>query len=268
MSFQSGQNLSQLVGVSVVALLGAGAIVALQLPQLNQLNNQAKTASVADAQKQVESEKRELQLLRKVPSFGFDRLIADWTFINFLLYFGDEDARKKTGYSLSPEYFEIIVDRDPYFLKPYLFLSSSTTLYAGLPERSVALMNRGLKSLSPQVPFRSYYVWRYKSTDELLFLGDAQAAKNSLTKVAEWASTYSDDESKYVANYGRRTAAFLANNPYSKVAQIGAWTTILGNAFDDRTRRRAITRIQALGGIVTVTPQGEFDVRLSKQAGD
>jgi hypothetical protein len=264
MGFQSGQNFSQLIGASVAALLCTGAIVVLQLPQLSKLNNKAKTASAADFQKQVESEKLQLQLLRKVPSLGFERLMADWTFINFLIYFGDDDARNKTGYSLSPEYFETIVDRDPYFLKTYLFLSSSTTLYAGMPERSVALMNRGLKSLSPQVPAKSYYVWRYKAIDELLFLADAQAAKNSFTKAADWANIYSDNESKSVAQYSRQTAAFLATNPNSKAAQISSWTTILGNAFDDRTRRRAISHIQALGGVVSVTPQGEFNVGIPK----
>lgn len=265
MNFQSRQNFNQLIGALAAGVLCTGAIVALQLPQLNQLNNKAKTASAANFQKQVEAEKLQLQLLRKVPSFGFDRLIADWTFINFAIYFGDEEAREKTGYSLSPEYFEVIIDRDPYFLKSYLFLSSSTTLYAGLPERSVALMNRGLKSLRPQVPDKSYYVWRYKAIDELLFLADAQAAKNSLTKAAEWASTYSDDESRSVALYSRQTAAFLARNPNSKAAQISSWTTILGNAFDDRTRRRAISRIQALGGVVSVTPQGEFNVGIPRE---
>ncbi len=268
MGFQSKQNFSQVIGAFVGVLVCTGAIVTLQLPQLNQLNNKAKTTSVADFQKQVEAEKLQLQLLRKVPSFGFERLIADWTFINFLLYFGDDEAREKTGYSLSPEYFEVVIDRDPYFLRTYLFLSSSTTLFAGLPEKSVGLMNRGLKSLAPQVPAKSYYVWRYKATDELLFLGDAEAARNSYTKAAEWASTYSDDESQYVANSSRQTAAFLANNPSSKIAQISAWTSVLGNAFDDRTRRRAINEIQTLGGIVTVTPTGEFSVRLSKQASD
>ncbi|WP_009632847.1 hypothetical protein [Synechocystis sp. PCC 7509] len=268
MGFQFKQNFSQLIGASVASLLCTGAIVALQLPQLTKLNNKAKTASVADFQKQVESEKLQLQLLRKIPSLGFDRAIADWTFINFLLYFGDDDAREKTGYSLSPEYFEVIIDRDPYFLRSYLFLSSSTTLYAGMPERSVALMNRGLKSLSPQIPAKSYYVWRYKAIDELLFLGDAKAAKNSYTKAAEWASTYSDDESKYVALFSRQTAAFLAANPNSKIAQITSWTSVLGNAFDDRTRRRAISQIQKLGGIVTVTPEGKLNVQLSKQVSD
>lgn len=262
---EKNQSLTQTLGLSIVALLCVVAIGALQIPQLNRLNEQAKADSVENLKKDIESERLHLNLLRKLPSFGFDNLIANWTFLNFLQYFGDEIARGKTGYSLSPEYFEVILARDPYFLTAYHFLSGSTTLYAGMPERSVALMEQGLKSLSPQVPPKSYYIWRYKGTDELLFLGNTQAAKQSFNEAAQWANTYSDPESKSVARVSRQTAQFLASNPKSKSAQVDAWMLVLGNAFDDRTRQVAISRIQALGGKVTITEQGQVDVQLPKE---
>lgn len=262
MLWQSDQNRSQSIAVSIVAVLCILAIGGLQLPQLNQLKSRAKNASAEVLQREVESEKMRLNLLQKFPAFGFDNLLADWTFLNFLQYFGDDEARTVTGYQLSPEYFEVIVDHDPRFLKGYFFLSGSTSLYAGLPERSVALMKKGLKSLSPQAPPQSYYVWRYKATDELLFLGDAQAARQSFEKAAEWASTYPDDESQTVAAISRQTAQFLARNPVSKSAQVSAWSMILTNALDNRTRQLAINRIEALGGKVVVTPEGAVRLQL------
>lgn len=261
----SRQNLSQSIGASIVALLCVAAIAALQIPKLNKLNNQAKTASVADIERETDAEKLRLNLLRKFPSFGFDNMVANWTFLNFAQYFGDDTARTKTGYALSPEYFEVILNHDPYFLDAYRFLSSSTTLYAGMPERTVALMEQHLKFLSPKAPTNSYYIWRYKGTDELLFLGNAQAAKQSFETAGEWASSYSDNESKNVAMFSRETAQFLATNPESKSAQIGAWTVILNNAFDNRVRQIAISRIRALGGQVSITPQGQVNVQLPKQ---
>ena len=253
------------MGASIVALLSVVAIIALQVPQLEKLSNKGKNASLEDLKKAENSEKLRLNLMQKLPSFGFDNLVADWTFINFLLYFGDDIVRQQTGYSLNPEYFEVILDRDPYFLNAYLFLSSSTTLYSGMPERSVALMEKGLKSLSPKSPPKSYYIWRYKGTDELLFLGNNQAAKKSYAQAAQWASSYSDDESKNVAISSRQTSQFLAKNPNSKSAQVNAWMLILQNAFDDRTRQVAISRIEALGGKVSITEQGEVKVQLPKQ---
>lgn len=258
------RHLSQSIGTSLVALLCVGGITALQVPKLEELSSEAKNASLEDLQKEEQSEKLRLNLMQKLPSFGFDNLVADWTFINFLLYFGDDIARSQTGYSLSPEYFEIILAHDPYFLKAYLFLSSSTTIYAGMPERSVALMDKGLRFLAPKAPPKSYYIWRYKGTDELLFLGNTQAARKSYEQAAEWASIYTDDESKNVARLSRQTAQFLAKNPKSKSAQINAWMLVLENAFDDRTRQVAISRIQALGGKVSITNQGEVKVQLPK----
>jgi hypothetical protein len=123
-------------------------------------------------------------------------------------------------------------------------------------------MEKGLKSLSPQGPPQSYYVWRYKATDELLFLGDAQAARKSYEKAAEWASVHSDEESKNIARISRQTAGFLARNPVSKRAQVSAWAMVLNNATDDRTRELAISRIAALGGEVSFTPQGAVKLRL------
>jgi len=256
------QNLSRSLVISIAALGCAAAVVMLQLPQLNALRNSSKNTTPASLKRELASERLSLNLLQKTPAFGFDNLLADWVFINFLQYFGDEPARAVTGYQLSPEYFEVIIDQDPRFLEAYLFLSGSSSLYAGMPERSVALMEKGLKSLSPQVPPQSYYVWRYKAVDELLFLGDAQAARQSFAKAAEWASTYPDPESQSVAAISRQTAEFLSRNPQSKSAQVSAWATVLNNAVDDGTRQRVIDRIEALGGKVVVTPEGRLNIQL------
>jgi hypothetical protein len=258
---QSRNSLNQSVAVSLVALLCMVTVGVLQIPQLNFMRNRAKTASLEALQQDVEQEKLRLNLLQKIPGFGFDNLLADWVFLNFLQYFGDDDARNRTGYSLNSEYFEIIVDRDPRFLGAYIGLSTSISLYAGRPEESVALMEKGLKSMSPQVPLKSYYVWRYKGVDELLFLGNTQAARQSFEKAAEWAITYSDEESQYVAALSRKTAQFLARNSNSKSAQVIAWTMVFNYATDDRTRKIAISRIEALGGKVAITPEGKLMIQ-------
>lgn len=235
------------------------AVGALQVAQLNRLTKRAKTASPEALQKAVDSEKLRLNLLQKAPSLGFNNLVANWTFLKFLQYFGDDEARAVTGYNLSPEYFKIIVDRDPRFLGTYISLSTSISLYAAMPEKSVALMKKGLQSMSPQTPPKSYYIWRYKAIDELLFLGDPQAAKQSFEKAAQWASTYSDQESKNIATISRRTAEFIVRNPNSKLAQTSAWIMVLSNTKDPYARKIAISRLEALGAKVFLTPQGTIE---------
>ncbi len=232
------------------------AVALIQLPQLQKLINSKQSASLETLEKEIKSENIRLTFLKEMPSFGYNNLLADLVYLNFLQYFGDDEVRDKTGYSLSPEYFEVILERDPRFLAAYRSLSVSTSLYAAMPERAIALSEKGLKSLSPWVPEKSYYVWRYKGVDELLFLGNAKAAQQSFATTANWASNFSDAESQLIANASQRTAEFLSRNPNSKYAQIATWSIVLSNHVDERTQKRAIREIEALGGKVITTPEG------------
>jgi len=114
------------------------------------------------------------------------------------------------------------------------------------------------------MPGKYYYVWRYKGIDELLFLGKAKAAQQSFEMAAQWASRRNDPESQSIAAISERTAGFLSKNPNSRSAQVGAWSMVLGNKVDDRVRKIAISRIEALGGKVIITPQGGVQIVLPK----
>ncbi|WP_416670289.1 hypothetical protein [Egbenema bharatensis] len=136
---------SLIVGLLVMAACVV-AIVSFQLPQLRQLESGADL-SVAEVNQAVEAERLQLQVLQRMPAFGFDNLLSDWAFLRFLQYFGDEPARSKTDYRLSPEFFEVVIGRNPNFLLAYTFLSTSTSIYAGKPERTIAIAQRGIESL-------------------------------------------------------------------------------------------------------------------------
>ncbi len=247
-------------------LIGLVGIGLLQRPQLRQLTNQQATLSTDEYAEQATQEEAQLNLLSKVPVFGFDNLFADWIFLRFTQYFGDEPARQATGVQLSPEYFEIIFDYDPRFRLAYLFLSGSTSLYAGQPERTVEIMNRYLPELSPTVPQKAYYIWRYKATDELLFLGDTDAAINSFSTAAEWASVYDDEESKRSEQANRQTAQFLEENPNSRAARISTWLIVYSNAFDQATQQLALQQIEALGATLSVTEEGRIDIQFPEES--
>ncbi len=258
-------RLTSLVGTVVLILSCAGAIALLQVPQLREATQASDSPTVETAERQVTEEQLQLELFGTMPTFGFDNLIADWIFLKFLQYFGDEDARELTSYQLSPEYFEAILNRDPYFWDAYLFLSGSTSLYAANPERSVEIMDTHLPSLSPTVPDRAYFIWRWKAIDELLFLGDVGAAQKSFEMAAEWASTYTDEEGQAIANISRRSAQFLESDPDNNLVRINAWSSVFYNAFDDATRQRVIEQIEALGAEASVTPEGQLRVTLPSE---
>ncbi len=247
------------LGSVAIAVLCVGAIAALQVPQLQTLKNRSKTAALQDIRRDLEAQAIQLQLLQKVPAFGYDNLLSDWVFLDFLQYFGDTAIRDRTDYSLSPNFFAVVIPRNPHFIDAYTFLSTSTALYAGQPEQSVAITGQGLASLSPKIS-GAYFVWRNRGIDQLLFLGDAQAAQQSFEMAAEWADQSTDPGHENIAAFSRQTAQFLATNPNSKTAQVAAWTMVLSNAPDDRTRNTAIARIRQLGGDLVVNPDGSVQV--------
>lgn len=236
------------------------AIVYLQIPQLATLKERSKIMNQSRLRQEEAQTKAHLSLAKTLPTFGFDNLVADWYFIDFIQYFGDSDVRQKAGYGAAMEYFDAILDRDPRFLNAYFYLSSTGSMYAGAPERSVKIMERGLKSLSPKVPDRGYFIWRLKAVDELLFLGDVPAARKSMQNAANWAQQYATPEGQNIARLSQNTAAYLARNPNSKQAQFDAWNMVLSSAVDDFVIKRAIEGIKATGGKVTTTPDGKFEV--------
>jgi len=252
----------QTIVTPLVVFLCLSGISFMQFPRLNRILNNRQYIPLETLEKELQQEKTRLNILKQTPSFGYDNLMSNWAYLNFLQYFGDDEIRERTGYSLSPDYFDIILKHDPRFLGAYISLSTSTSLYAGMPERSIELMEKSLKLLSPQVPERSYYIWRYKGIDELLFLGNAQAAQASFTTAANWASQYDDEESKFVAFTSQKTAEFLSRNPSSKYAQIATWGMILTNPVDQKTRQRAIDAIEKLGGQVITNPDGTSSIKL------
>ncbi len=239
------------LNISITLGLTAG-IISLQKPQVNT----SKKANQQESNRQELKEKTTASFLAKTPNFGYGNLIADWAFLRFLVYFGDSDVRQNTGYSATTNYFKTIVKNDPRFVKAYFYMSPATSIFAGNPQQSTALIEEGLSSIMPQSHPDSYFLWVYKAIDELLFFGDDAAAKASYDNGIEWASYYDDNRSKAVAARMKAMSKFLADNPDSVEAQIGSWFQLLTNAKDDVTRQRAIDNIERLGGKIKFTPNG------------
>lgn len=236
------------------------AIVGLQRPKLEAIVNRENIVTLERVEREEELERTRLQLVKRMPTFGFDNLIANWAMLQFLQYFGDEPARNVIGYSLVPDYFRIILDRDPRFLTAYTYLGTSGTIYAAKPSETDEIMERGIQQLTPQVPQYSYFALRNKGINEILFLGDLKAAQKTFRKAADWASTYNDPQSQAIAKNSRNTARFLASGPSLRASQATAWSMILEEALDERTQKIAITNIYQLGGAIERDSDGRFRV--------
>lgn len=246
------------------AITPVGVLISLLLLQYHNLQNlktPSEPLSAAQLNQQEATISLRLSFLKWLPTFGFQNLMADWTFLNFIQYFGESEERAIAGYANSTDFFNVIIDRDPRFMGAYLYLTNTVSVYAGQPKEAIRLMEQGLATMAPNIPPKSYLVWRYKGIDEMLFTGDNQAAQQSFEMAADWADQASDDESTYVAQASRQTAAFLATDPNSRPALISGWMSVLNRAIDDNVRQEAIDQIEALGGQVLVANDGQVTVR-------
>lgn len=256
------RKLKTILPFTISVIAGMGIFFLQQQYAQKNLENQVSKIDYSQDENKL---KASLALQKKLPTFGFDNLIGDWLYLQFIQYFGDNTARETTGYSLVTDYFELLTEYDPRFINAYFTLSSANSIYAGKPQETVNLLNKILPQISPEIDPLAFNLWTYKAVDEILFLGEIQEAKKSYEMAAQWALTRDDDIGEIVAKRSLETAQFLANNPDSKKAQVSAWATVLNGAFDDQTRQMAIDKIRGLGGEIITSPDGRVQVKLPEQ---
>ena len=242
------------------ALLGAlalGAIAGVIMMQKAQLDR--PMLSQATPQQVEQQEGVRLNLLKRLPNLGFNNMVADWAFLNYLQYYGDETARQKTGYSLLSPYFDVITQRDPRFIDCYLFLTGSLSYQLGQPELAAQYLKRGTAALSPKLQPRAFTLWRFLGLDQLLLTGDVPGAIHSHQMAAAWAAATGDPELQPVAKVFALTAQFLTTDPDSRSVRLNAWATIFAQATarnDIKTQALAKQAILALGGVEQIDQAG------------
>ena len=249
-----------LAGLSLIIILG---IVRLQNDNLETKATKKEQTSYLEEE---QSFKAAIQIQKNLPAFGLNNLIADWNYLQFIQYFGDVEAREVTGYSLVTDYFEVVADKDPRFTQAFLSFSAANSLFAGQPEKTVELIDKVLETATPNLPGYPFLLWTYKATDEILFMGDIQAAKKSYEKAVEWASVRDDEIGTEMASRYQSTVKFLAANPDSTEAQIGAWMTVLEQAQDSKTQQHAIDELKTLGVDISITEEGRMKVKRNRRA--
>lgn len=233
--------------------------------QKSYYNNSLAIDKNTNYQKQEQQLKAEANLHKNLPSFGFGNLSADWTYLKYIQYFGDTEARDETGYSVVTDYFETIVNKDPKFIQANLALSATNSLFAGKPQKTVALLDKSIKSLSPDMENYPFMVLAYKAVDEILFLGDLKAAKKSYTKAAQWAEENNSETGDKVAKLYQNTVNFLATNPDPTITQVSGWSMILERNNDPKVRKYAMQKIRDLGGEVIINADGEITIKPPKK---
>ncbi len=222
----------------VIGLAACGGVLGLQLQQLDRLNQTPNYELAA------QTEATRLTTLRNSPTLGFEALVADWTFLDYLQYFGDDEARAVSGYGLAADYLDRVTELDPRFLFVYLFVSPGVSYYQGQPERAVTLFDRGVAALSPEIHPNAFIVPKFKALDLFLLIGDIPGAIAAYQQAAAWV------DGTPFADYRpglEQTIAYLQANPDSVQARYIGWSDVYNNAVDSVVRDRAATELRSLG---------------------
>jgi len=241
-------HLSLLKTLGLIAVIGGLIMVIVEMQQEKVKTLTKEKLLERNYAQESRLENSQVQLFKNIPSFGFNNMLANWAMLQFIQYYGDEDARRETGYGLSPDFMEIVAKNDPKFVRAYLMMSVASSLNAGKPERTIEIMNKGLSKLTPDVT-DAYFIWLYKGVDELLFLGDIPAAKKSYQMAGDWAKIAGNE---FIEKSARGTVKFLETNPDSRAPRVGAWMLVWLNSQNEETRRLAKENIEKLGGKLVV----------------
>ena len=220
------------------------ALAGIVFLQAQEYKKSVRQLNRADFLAQEQERARLVNWQQHSPSLGFDNLKANWSYLDFVQYFGDTEARETIGYQLVPEYFETLTAIDPRFTQAYLTLSVANSMYAGNPETTIALMKEVLDSVDPESE-QSAYLWTSKGLDELLFMGDKEAAVASYEMAAKW-------QEQRMNRFDGLTLADLKTGLKDtteidlKQAQIMAWSSVLVHIRDNDRQREILSKIATL----------------------
>jgi tetratricopeptide (TPR) repeat protein len=76
-------------------------------------------------------------------TFGFSNLIADWQWLQYVQYFGDQQARMHSGYGQSESDLEQIATFNPQFLLVYVQANYAVAEAMKQPEKAVQFLLKG-----------------------------------------------------------------------------------------------------------------------------
>jgi hypothetical protein len=227
---------------AIAPFLCFAAIVVLQSQEYKKTFQQLDYANYLSQENQ---QARLIEFQEQSPNLGFDNLMADWSYLNFVQYFGDTQARETIGYQLVSEYFATIANIDPRFTQAHLRLSLANSMYAGNAEETIALMNQILTSVAPESQ-ESALLWTSKGLDELLFLGNKEAAINSYKIAAQWAELSKSNTSDVLTIKDLEEALKFTNEIDLKEAQVRAWSGVLIHIRDHQQKQEIINKIEVL----------------------
>lgn len=165
----------------------------------------------------------------RLVSLGFDKLLADCYWLNFIGYYGDTAARQKDKYRLADRYLDLITSLDPEFIQPYWFVAFTVGNDQKNPERAAEILRRGIESNQ-----NNWYLPFIAGFNQYMFARDELEA----ARYYRMASKFPDAPS-----WLAKQADILEAKIPSMIKEINAWTDVFYSVEEEGLKQRARERL-------------------------
>lgn len=184
---------------------------------------------------------------KNLPSLGFRNAMADFFWLQFVQYYGDISTRSRSGYGLSYRYLDTITDRDPRFVKAYIFVNLAVTYQMGRPDLSEKLFLKGIAN-NPE----NYNLWQARGFLHFLYTGDLKKAAYAFRQNAGFAVAQEGNAKQHWANYWIGIAkAIEMPDVDTRYTRRKIWEEIYSTTEDRQVKKMALVFLKPLGVVIT-----------------
>jgi hypothetical protein len=181
----------------------------------------------------------------RLVGLGYDRLLADFYWLEFVNYIGDVRARFRDKSSMADKYLDLVSGLDPHFTQPYWYCAFTVGSEQKRPFRANEIIQRGLRA-NPG----NWYLPYIAGINMYLFAHDEVAAARYYSVASKLP-----DAPPWLA----RQAAILAAKIPSTIKEINTWDTIYHTERSPMIRTKAREKLISLWSRVYYSsPKGEI----------
>ncbi len=161
----------------------------------------------------------------RLVSLGFDQVLADFYWLEFVGYVGDTTQRRVDRYALADQYLELITGLDPTFVQAYWFVAFIIGSEQERPQRADELLNRGIDANRDNwiLPFIA-------GNNQYLYANDGVAAARYYRMAAKFPGA---------PEWLGRQANILESNAPQLIKHAYSWLSIFNSAEQSLVKERA-----------------------------
>lgn len=185
-------------------------------------------------------------------ALGYDQLLADFYWLAFVNYVGDDAARAVDRYRLADKYLDLVTGLDPHFIQPYWFCAFTVGSDQKRPLRANEILERGIRANQ-----NNWYLPYIAGVNLYLFARDEVGASRCYRAASKFP-----DAPKWLT----RQSEILAARIPSTFKEINTWDAIYRTETAPMIRARAKERlIQLWSRVYTQSPAGAVRLRAKKK---